>query len=202
MKTILSLILLAMVVTACATKPPKNQSNACAIFEQNRSWYKATRRVEKKWGVPISMQLAFVKKESSFDRTARPPRGKFLFVFPGAHISTAKGYAQALDGTWDEYRKDTGNRGANRKNFRDAVDFVGWYVNATHKRTGLSKQDPYGHYLAYHEGAGGYIRGSWKNKPEVQRRARQVADYAGTFEAQLSRCEKKFKRGIPLVPFV
>ena len=195
-------LMAVLALSACATTPPENQDNACRIFEQNRSWYKATRRVEKKWGAPISLQLAFMKKESSFDRKARPPRGKFLFVFPGARASSAKGYAQALDMTWDTYRNDTGNRGARRSNFADAADFIGWYVDQSAKRAGIAKGDPYNQYLAYHEGQGGYTRGSYKKKPAVKRRALQVASFAQTYEAQLSKCEKKFRRGIPLVPFI
>lgn len=191
-----------LALAACASMPPDNQDNACRIFEQNRSWYKATRRVEKKWGVPISLQLAFIKKESAFNRSAKPPRGKFLFIFPGARASSAKGYAQALDQTWDNYRKDTGNRTARRSNFRDAADFIGWYVTQSAKQSRLPKGDAYNQYLAYHEGQGGYNRGSYKQKPAVMRRAKQVAVYARDYESQLSRCERKFRRGIPLIPFI
>lgn len=189
-------------VAACATKPPENQANACEIFEENRSWYKATRKVEKKWGVPISLQLAFIRQESAFRHNAKPARGKFLFVFPGARPSSAKGYAQALDTTWDTYRKETGNRRANRKNFADATDFIGWYVSESHDRAGIAKNDAYAQYLAYHEGAGGYMRGTYKSKPNVKRIATGVARTATNYETQLDRCEAKFRRGIPLVPFI
>ncbi|MGV6802341.1 MAG: transglycosylase SLT domain-containing protein [bacterium] len=198
LSTLFSLLLLS----ACATPPPQNQADACSIFEEHRSWYKATRKVEKKWGVPISLQLAFIKQESSFRHNAKPARGKFLFIFPGARPSTAEGYAQALDTTWDAYKKATSNRGANRRNFKDAVDFIGWYVHSSHQRAGIPKGDAYGHYLAYHEGAGGYIRGSYKTKPAVKAVATKVARDANQYDRQLDKCEKKFRRGIPLIPFV
>ncbi len=190
------------IVSACSSTPPSDQGNACSIFEQNRSWYRATRKAEKKWKVPIALQLAFIKKESSFDKTARPERSKFLFIFPGKRPSSAKGYAQALDTTWQTYKNSTGKSGASRKNFSDAADFIGWYVSASSKRTGVARNDAYNQYLAYHEGAGGYLKGSWRRKPAVKRRASVVAAQAARYESQLKRCEKKFRRGIPLVPFI
>ncbi|MCI5048020.1 MAG: transglycosylase SLT domain-containing protein [Aquisalinus sp.] len=195
-------LILVTGLSACASTPPSDQTNACAIFAENRSWYRATSKAERKWGVPIEVQLAFIRKESSFDRKARPERGKFLWVLPGKRPSSALGYAQALDGTWEEYRKKTGNRTASRKNFADATDFIGWYVDSSARRAGISRDDAYSQYLAYHEGAGGYMRGSWKRKPEVRRRASVVATMASKYEAQLKRCEGRFRRDIPLVPFI
>ncbi len=196
------LLLLSLLMAACTTTPPSNQADACAIFEQNRNWYRATKRVEKKWGTPIELQLAFIKKESSFDKKAKPPRKKFLFIFPGKRLSSAKGYAQALDTTWENYKHNTKNKSASRKNFSDATDFIGWYVTQTSKRTGLSREDAYSQYLAYHEGAGGYLRGTWKSKPEVKRRASVVATQAAQYENQLQKCEARFRRGVPFVPFI
>ncbi|WP_372340400.1 hypothetical protein [Parvularcula sp. IMCC14364] len=196
------LLVLVSGLTACASAPPSDQTNACAIFDENRGWYRSASRAERKWGVPIEVQLAFIRKESSFDRKARPARGTFLWVLPGRRPSSALGYAQALDGTWDEYRQKTGNRSASRKNFADATDFIGWYVDSSARRAGISRDDAYSQYLAYHEGAGGYIRGSYKRKPEVRRRASVLATMASKYEAQLKRCEGRFRRDIPFVPFI
>lgn len=205
MKTILRLlpvIALACSLAACATKPPEAQENACRIFEQKRSWYSATRKVERKYGVPISLQLAIVKQESSFVHNARPERGKFLFIFPGRRPSSATGYSQALDTTWETYKADTGRRFADRKDFKDAVDFIGWYADQSSRRSGIRHGDAYNQYLAYHEGQGGYNRGSYRSKPGLQQTARQVARNAHRYEAQLDQCERQFRRGIPLIPFI
>ncbi|GGD04507.1 transglycosylase SLT domain-containing protein [Aquisalinus flavus] len=199
---ILVIAALTGLVAACATAPPPQQENACKIFESKRSWYSATRKVEKKYGVPISLQLAIVKQESAFRSHAKPERGKFLFIFPGARPSSATGYAQALDTTWETYKADTGRRFSDRNNFSDAVDFIGWYADLSRQRSGIRPGDAYNQYLAYHEGQGGYNRGTYRSKPGVQSIARQVAHTAQTYESQLNRCEKKFRRGIPLIPFI
>ena len=190
----------ASALTACASSPPRNISNACDIFTQKRSWYRATRRAEKKWGVPIALQLAIIRQESSFDRDAKPGRKKFLFVFPGARKSSARGFPQAIEQTWEQYKKATRNRGANRRNFKDATDFVGWYCTESSKRLGIAKNNAYQQYLAYHEGWGGYSKGSFRGKTTLQASARRVSESAARYDAQLNRCEKKFRRGIPLIP--
>ncbi len=193
-------LLALLVLSACASAPPKQQSDACEIFSQNRSWYKATRKTARKYGVSQGLQLAFIRQESGFRHNAKPARGKFLFVFPGKRPSSAKGYAQALDQTWDKYRRETGRRGASRKNFKDATDFIGWYARESRQRAGISLNDPYNQYLAYHEGQSGFSRGSYNQKPQVKRIARSVAQTAATYDAQLAQCRRKFNRGVPFVP--
>ena len=37
------------------------------------------------------------------------------------------------------------------------------------KRTGISQYNYRAHYLAYHDGAGGYIRGTWKKEKMADR---------------------------------
>ena len=189
-------------LSACATTPPDDIGNACEIFRDKKGWYKATRRVEKKWGMPIAVQLAIIRQESSFKHNVRPDRKKFLFVFPGRRPSSAFGYAQALETTWETYKADTGRRGADRDQFKDAVDFIGWYGNLSRKRAGIAPSDAYRQYLAYHEGQGGYLRGTWKSKPQLKRIARTVADNAARYDRQLESCEREFRRGIPFIPFI
>ncbi|ACT59493.1 conserved hypothetical protein [Hirschia baltica ATCC 49814] len=187
---------LSLFVSACASAPPKQQENACKFLKENKAWYRALRSSAKKWGAPIGLQLAIIRQESSFEHKAKPDRGKrrMLGLLPGKRPSSAYGYAQALDGTWNEYKKATGNNGAERYDFDDATDFIGWYVAQTGKRTGISQYNYRGHYLAYHEGAGGYLRGSWKNKNWLINTANRVHSNADRYETQVQGCKKKLQR--------
>lgn len=191
-----------VLMASCASTPPDDISNACEIFEDKGGWYKATHRAEKRWGLPKHIQLAIIRQESGFDADAKPERRRFLFVFPGARKSSARGYPQAVEGTWDRYRRDSGNGGANRRSFSDAADFVSWYGRQSNRRAGISLNNAYHQYLAYHEGWEGYSDGSWRRKQWLQDVATQVSRNAATYRAQLNRCEKRFRRGIPLVPFI
>ncbi|MEM6650020.1 MAG: transglycosylase SLT domain-containing protein [Pseudomonadota bacterium] len=200
MRIFLPFVLIIFTMTGCATSPPENVGNACSIFEDKRGWYRATHRAEKKYGAPKALQLAIIRQESSFRHDARPPRGKFLFVFPGKRLSSAQGYPQALDGTWDLYKRQTGHGGADRDEFKDATRFVAWYINRSSRRAGIPKTDAYGQYLAYHEGVEGYLQGSYQNKSAVKKAAGRVQYIYDTYSRQLAGCEKKFRRGIPLIP--
>ncbi|MEZ5939217.1 MAG: hypothetical protein R3C52_13550 [Hyphomonadaceae bacterium] len=177
---------------ACASTPqPSNAeiADACLLLKENRSWYKALRASSKDWGAPMGLQLAIMKQESGFDGKARPAReGGFLF-FPGKRPSTAYGYAQALETTWETYKRDTGNRGADRHSFRDSADFIGWYVANTGKQTGVGQYNYKAHYLAYHEGPGGYSKGTWKKKRWLVQIADSVASDATRYESQIKTCK-------------
>ena len=106
------LFILPSLLAACATAPPKNLDDVCVIFDEYYDWYSASKEVEKKYGIPIGVTMAFIHQESKFVDDARPPREWFLWIFPGSYPSTAYGYTQALDSTWREYQKDTNQWGA------------------------------------------------------------------------------------------
>lgn len=187
-----SILLLACGTLAGCLGTPKPSraeiADACLLLKENRSWYKAMRESAKDWGAPMGFQLAVINQESSFDHKARPARqGGFLF-FPGKRPSSAYGYAQALDSTWDTYRRESGNRGADRHDFDDSVDFVGWYFAKTGQMTGIGQYDFRGHYLAYHEGQGGYMRGTWRKKKWLVDTASRVSATANRYETQIKNC--------------
>ncbi|MDJ0939502.1 MAG: transglycosylase SLT domain-containing protein [Woeseiaceae bacterium] len=185
----------SIVGAGCASSPPENVEDICAIFEDKRGWYKAAKKSEDRWGTPKHIQMAIIRQESSFDFNARPPRTKLLGVIPWKRPSNAYGYAQALESTWDWYQKDTGRRWADRDDFDDAIDFVGWYTNKSSTAAGISKWDPYNQYLAYHEGQGGFKKGTYRNKRWLKDTARKVDYRAREWGAQLKRCEDDLDSG-------
>ena len=176
------------VLVGCGSAPPANVEDICAIFAEKKGWYRAAKKSEKRWGTPIHVQLSIIRQESSFKFDARPPRGKLLGFIPWKRPSNAYGYAQALDSTWNAYKKDTGSRFADRDDFGDAIDFVGWYTDQSLNIVGISKWDPYNQYLAYHEGQGGWQRKSYRGKRWLRDTARVVDYRAREWGAQLTRC--------------
>lgn len=189
-----------LLMTGCATPPPDQVYNACLILEDNRSWWRDLQRAEARWGVSPGTQLAILKRESSFNANARPARTRLLGFIPGRRPSSAYGYAQALDGTWDWYRRDTGRRRADRDDFGDAVDFIGWYSSKSQEMSGISLDDPYRLYLAYHEGHGGFNRQTYRGKSWLERAAREVETDARRYDGQIARCEGRLSRG--WIPFL
>ena len=186
----------ALVASGCAMLtpgPPNDQSNICEIFRDQPQWYDYARASERQWGTPIATQMAFIQQESSFRSHVRPPRERLLGFIPWRRPSSAYGYAQAQDPVWGEYRADAGSLMARRTHMKHATDFIGWYNQRTRRMTGVSLNNPEHLYLAYHEGQGGYSRGSYRSKPQVQQVARRVSDRAARYETQLERCESEFR---------
>lgn len=199
-RLILPAIALAVLASGCATRPPGQVQDACLILEDNRAWWRDLQRVERRYGVSPGVQLAILKRESSFRHNARPARQRLLGIVPWTRPSSAYGYAQALDSTWDWYRDETGRRGADRDDFGDAVDFIGWYNHQSGRLAGIAPTDAYSLYLAYHEGHGGFRRGTYRGKSWLDRAAREVETDARRYDAQIERCERRLdRRWIPFL---
>ena len=145
------LILSAIFIVGCSSIP-QNTSNSCSIFNERYLWYKHAKKTEQKWGTPIYIQLAIIKMESDFDWLAKPPRQKLFKIIPFKRPSSSFGYSQAVKGTWEQYKNETGNKLATRTRFKDSVDFIGWYTDKTESLLKISKKDAFRQYLAYHEG--------------------------------------------------
>ena len=148
-------VLFPLFIAGCATTPPKDSSNLCEIFFEKDDWYDAAADARDKWGVPIHVPMAMMYQESSFRHDALPPRDYVFFgLVPWGRVSSAYGYSQAKTPTWADYMRETDNSGANRDDFEDAIDFMGWFIYKSQKVNGISKWDAYAQYLNYHEGWG------------------------------------------------
>ena len=183
------LLLMAVLIGGCATSPPTNVENACYIFQEKPDWFDASLDVEKRYGLPIQVQLAIMRQESSFKHDAAPPRDTLLGIPMWWRISSAYGYAQVKDSTWDWYKDKTGRWFASRENYADAVDFMGWYTSISQRTLGISKWDAYNQYLAYHEGHGGWKKKSYNKKQWLIGVAKKVDRNAQMYGAQLKNCK-------------
>ena len=194
MSRILCALLLAALIPSCGGGPrtaPRDLENACAIVAERPKYLRAMRRAERRWGVPVPVQMAVIHQESKFVGDARTPHRFALGIIPMGRQSSAFGYAQALDGTWDEYRAETGRRRAKRDDIRDATDFMGWYMDKTARGLGVSKADARAQYLAYHEGRSGFSRGSYRGKAWLVEVADRVDRRADVYALQLAACGRR-----------
>jgi len=184
-------LILLLALAGCASTP-SNINNVCAVFSQKDgwfgNWYSAAKRAERTYGVPVPVLMATIRVESGYKAHARPPRKKLLGFIPWKRPSSAYGYSQALDGTWAQYKQETGRWTADRNSFSDAVDFVGWYHQRSHRRNGIALNDAYNLYLAYYAGQEGYARGTWKNNSHMKEAAGRAASMANSYATQLAGC--------------
>lgn len=193
MSNAILLFVCAIILVACSNDPPGNIDDICEIFREEGGWYEDAKRSYERWGVPIHVQLAIIYQESGFWRYAKTDMQYVLWIIPVGRLSSAYGYAQAKEETWIWYMQSTKNRGADRNDFDDAVDFVGWYVNKSNEMLEISKWDAYNQYLAYHEGQGGFRRKTYNQKPWLINVAKKVDKLAGSYREQLKTCEDEFK---------
>ncbi len=181
-------------IFACTSNNQINTVNSCIIFEEKKNWYKATKKSFDKWGTPIAFQLAVINQESSFNQFAKPKRKKFLGFIPSSRPSTAFGFAQVTNPTWDWYKTKSGNKNASRANFIDVTDFIGWYTTQTQNILGIKKKDYYNQYLAYHEGQGGWKKGSFHKKKWLINVAKNVERNTNMYNNQLTECENQLDK--------
>ena len=186
--------LAVFLVSGCMTPPPKAPENGCGIFDEKRNWYRAAQRARDRWKSPVGITMSFIYQESGFRANSRPERKRLLGVIPWKRKSSAKGYAQAIDATWKMYVKDAGDWFPDRTNFEDAVDFVGWYNYQSQKNLGISRTDATSLYLAYHEGRGGYRKGTHRTKPWLLVVADKVQRQSDQYNLQYQKCKKKLGR--------
>ncbi len=193
MSRLLRASILLLLLASCGGgrfSAPKNLDDACSILRQRPTYLTAMKATERKWGIPVAVQMATLYQESKFVGNARTPHRYALGVIPMGRQSSAYGYAQALDGTWDEYKKDQRRGGARRDNIRDATDFMGWYMDETSEMLGISKADARNQYLAYHEGRNGFANGSYNSKGWLVAIADQVGTRANMYAEQLRSCRR------------
>ena len=188
------LLAVAVLLSGACASTPSNPSDVCSIFREKPGWYRGALKAEKRWNISVPVMMAFTYKESSFVHNARPPRTKLLFVIPWRRPSSAYGFAQATNETWSDYRRATGRRGADRNDFGDAIDFVGWYLDRAHRHLGIARTDARHLYLSYHEGLSGYRSGKWKRNRWLQGAADKVAANSARYGRQLASCRNSLKR--------
>jgi len=191
MKKPLRATIFVLLLASCggsATTPPRDLDNACTILQQRSDYHKAFKATERKWGIPIHVQMATIHQESKFVGDARTPFRYVMGVIPMGRQSSAFGYGQALDGTWDEYLAAERRFNARRDRIEDATDFMGWYKNISLERNGIALTDARNQYLAYHEGHTGFRRASYNAKPWLIDVAAKVEQRSFMYREQIAGC--------------
>ena len=180
-------------IVSCSSVP-KNPSNACKLFGERYLWYKHAKKSSEKYGAPIHIILAFVNKESGFNRWAKPQRTKLFKIIPYKRPSSSFGYSQAVNKTWEMYKTETDNPLALRSRFKDSVMFIGWYINKTHKINKIPLNDSYRQYLNYYLGWGNYAQKAYKTDKKAIIFAKSVKTQSNIYSKQLKSCKKSLDR--------
>ena len=181
------------ILSSCSSVP-KYPADACKIFGEKYLWYKHAKKSSEEYGVPINIILAFVKKESGFNRWAKPKRHKLFKIIPYKRPSSSFGYSQAVKKTWELYQNETNNPLALRTRFKDSVMFIGWYVNKTNKINKIPLDDAYRQYLNYYLGWGDYSKRKYKTDKKAVIYAKSVQKQSKIYKSQLRECQNSLNK--------
>ena len=180
-------------LSSCSSVP-KYPSNACKIFGEKYFWYKHIKNSSETYGAPIHIILAFINKESGFNRFAKPRRQKLFKVIPYKRPSSSFGYSQAVKKTWELYKTETNNPLALRTRFKDSVMFIGWYMQKTSKINKIPLNDPYRQYLNYYLGWGSYSKQAYRSDKKAIIYAKSVEKQSRIYKNQLKKCQISLNR--------
>ena len=186
-------IIILFFLVSCSSVP-KYPSNACKIFGEKYLWYKHVKKSSQTYGALPHIILAFVNKESGFNRWAKPKRTKLFKIVPYKRPSSSFGYSQAVKKTWELYKKETNNPLALRTRFKDSVMFIGWYISKTNKIKKIPLSDSYRQYLNYYLGWGNYAKKTYKTDKKAIIFAKSVEKQAKIYKNQLNECQKSLDR--------
>ena len=165
-------------------KPPSKPNNLCSVFKEKPHWIASAQKSYAKWGIPVELMMAVMFYESSFRANARPLDKQ------GNRISSAYGYAQAIDGTWRQFQRENNLPRTRRDDFGDAIYFIGWYASKSiAKNKDLSPYDITSLYVFYHDGWGALPEdGSRDIKRHVLEVAGKVYKRTLIYHRQLKDC--------------
>ena len=191
-KKLICLIIFFFIVSCSSI--PKNYANACQLFGERYFWYKNAKKSSEKYDTPVYIILAFINKESGFNRWAKPKRTKLFKIIPYKRPSSSLGYSQAVKKTWKLYKTETDNPLALRTRFKDSVMFIGWYMAKTNKINKIPLNDPYRQYLNYYLGWGDYKKKVYEKDKKAIIYAKSVEKQSKIYKNQLRECQKKLDK--------
>ena len=174
---------------ASCSSVPKYPQNACEIFGEKYFYLKYTRAASKKWGVPISSILAVINKESGFRRFAKPKKLKIFKIIPYRRPSSSLGFSQAVNKTWDLYKKENNKPAAFRISYKSSSDFIGWYFWKANKINKVSLSNTRDLYLNYYLGFSAYKNKTYRTDKKAIIFAKSVEKQAKIYKNQLQECK-------------
>ncbi len=191
-KNLIYLIILFFL--ASCTSVPKYPQDACKIFGEKYFYLKHSRAASEKWGIPISSILAVINKESGFRRFAKPKRTKLFKIIPYRRPSSSLGFSQAVDKTWELYKKENNKPRALRISFKNSSDFIGWYFWKTNKINKVSFTDTRNMYLNYYLGWQAYKNKAYQKDKKAIIFANKVEKQAKIYRSQLKECKSVLRK--------
>lgn len=182
-------LVVIIALSACSPEKVTRTDDVCDIYNKNYDWYRSAIRAQNKYNINASTIMSVMAQESNFKHNARPQKRYAFYVLPWGYETTAQGYAQVINGAWDDYKKANSKWFPSRNNFNDASDFIGWYLKKASRELNINKNDNYHLYLAYHQGIKGYRRHEEKHNKQLDLIAKRVNQQALRYDKEFKHCQ-------------
>ena len=182
-------LLLFCFLTACSTEKVSKTDDVCTVFNKNYDWYRAAYHAQKKHNIDANIIMAVMAQESNYIYNARPSKHYVFNFIPWGYKTSARGYAQIIDGAWDDYKKENNKWFPSRHSFNDASDYIGWYLNKASNNLKIKRNDSYHLYLAYHQGLSGYKRHEEKHNQKLDLIAKKVQRNTFRYQKEFKQCQ-------------
>jgi len=85
MSRLLRASILLLLLASCGGgnfSAPRDLDNACSIIRERPRYLSAMESTERKWGIPVYVQMATIHQESKFIGNARTPHQYALGIIP------------------------------------------------------------------------------------------------------------------------
>ena len=164
-------------------------NDICHIIDRRPLWNSDLNDIEEEYNISKFIILSFINQESSFKSEAKPPFKKiFGFIPTWNRLSSSYGYSQAINATWDLYKKQNNKQDAQRNNFYDSAEFVAWYILKSNSINNISTNDTFNLYLSYHEGWSGFNNKSYSNNKKLLNIAKKVKEQEKKYKKDFDNC--------------
>ncbi|MEE2769616.1 MAG: transglycosylase SLT domain-containing protein [Pseudomonadota bacterium] len=183
------IFIILFTLVGCAPQKVTKKEDVCEVYNKNFNWYRSAVRAQNKYHIDANIIMAVMAQESNFTYNARPQKNYVFNFVPWGYKTSARGYAQVIDGAWDDYKKQTNQWFPSRHSFNDACDYVGWYLNKASKRLHINRNDSYHLYLAYHQGLTGYKRHDEKHDQKLNLIAKKVQKNTQRYQSEFKQCK-------------
>ncbi len=189
MRRIFSALLFLGSLTLTSCSGLSERDDLCALLVEHPQWRAPLQQASADSGIAAAVLMAIMRHESDFEANARPYKRWLFDLLPtDERLSSAYGYAQALDATWAEYQQIRRRPDAQRDDFADAMDFMGWYLQRAVRALQIAPDDARELYLAYHQGLTGYREARYEGKRLLLDAADRVERTAKKYAAQWQHC--------------
>ncbi len=166
---------------------------ACQIYRERSDWFTAAIEAERRWGLPVAHQLAFITEDWGLEDGNLPTKWRPDWTRPDRPTpGLPSGF---YDQTWQQYVLQSGNASASPNAIEDVFGFMGWYFSSLAPYTGVSPYDPLAQHVLWRQGPDVFRAGNWQSNLWQRTQAERFASLTRLYMTDFENCDPPAKHG-------